>query len=324
MLLIGCTATEPAPQVRGPVSTSPGEAFDTKAPKTPKDSLAPLETSKNTSLIPVYWLGGSHEHTLLYREFRSLPSDNDPITTAVRAMTSHEPLDDDYFTPWEPATTVGTSITSKNVITVDLSSDAFNVDLDRQLAHRAVQQLIYTATAAAAQAGLMPAGEQTRVAILVDGHTGYEAFGQIELGEPMSRDGSLLAPVWIIDPQQGRQIPGPAVKVHGRAVAPDSRLRWRLRRANADADTLKSGTTRIDAPKGKNGTYSFTVKLRPGKYTVTVFRSDSGGAHDAARYPDTKTFTVTGDQSSPKPEPKPKRDQGQDEASGHMAGQHRG
>lgn len=293
LLLIGCTASEPSPTMTMTHSSRATQGFDGR---TPKVTSAPLETVQNTSQIPVYWLGGSGSNVLLYREFRALPSQDDPITTAVSAMTTQQPLDPDYFNPWHPAATVGTSITSKNVITVDLSADAFKAHLDKDLAYRAVQQLVYTATAAAAKAGLISPNQQTQVAVLVDGHTGYKAFGQIDLGKPMSRDSSLAAPVWIIDPQQDTTLTGPAVIVKGRGVAFESTLNWTILTAGSnsanDGRRVTSGTVRIHSAAGQDGTYSFTTDLAPGIYEVRVFQKDMSGRTDKQLFPDSKVFTV--------------------------------
>ena len=37
----------------------------------------------------------------------------------------------------------------------------------------------------------------------MDGHTDYVAFNHVRLGSPMSRSAGMVAPVWIIDPQEG-------------------------------------------------------------------------------------------------------------------------
>ena len=89
-----------------------------------------------------------------------------------------------------------------------MSADAFNSNVDAAMAERAVQQLVYTATAAAASAGLIDTGQQIQVVVLVDGHTDYVAFGHVRLGAPTSRSAGMVAPVWIIDPQEGTSVGG--------------------------------------------------------------------------------------------------------------------
>jgi hypothetical protein len=74
-------------------------------------------------------------NVFLYREFRDVSSDGKPvITRALRVMMSEKPLDPDFFTPWQNPKKLATSISGKNVITVDISADAFNSNLDAAMA----------------------------------------------------------------------------------------------------------------------------------------------------------------------------------------------
>ncbi len=188
MFLSGCIADRTGQGSTTPVPTP------TVALQAAPDSNAPLETTQASNKIPVYWIGRSDTDTFLYREFRDNPGNENPITTALRIMMSQKPLDHDYFTPWQNPSSLATTISGKNVVTVDVSRDAFNSNLDAGMAQRAIQQLVYTATAAAASSGLIDSGQQIKVAILVDGHTDYMAFGQVKLGDPMVRDATVVAP----------------------------------------------------------------------------------------------------------------------------------
>ena len=98
--------------------------------------------------------------------------------------------------------------------------DAFNSNVDAAMAERAIQQLVYTATAAAASTGLIDSGQQVQVVVLVDGHTDYVAFNHVRLGAPTSRSAGMVAPVWIIDPQEGNVGADGAVKISGRSTVP--------------------------------------------------------------------------------------------------------
>ena len=138
-----------------------------------------------------------------------------------------------HLDPLSPVSKVGASITALGDPPWDISSDAFDRRVDDGIAERAVQQLVYTATAAAANAGLSSSDNPLEVVILVDGHRGYEAFGHVSLGEPMSRDSSWPAPIWILDPAQGATFEA-RVEVFGRGVAFESQLRWQIYRI-ADA-----------------------------------------------------------------------------------------
>lgn len=292
VLLIGCTAevTEPIEETSMPVPTA------VEAPGTRSSALSsvPLESAKRASQTPVYWLGETDRSVYLYREFRQSENRGDPITTAVYAMTMQKPLDEDYFNPWRPASSVGASISAKNVITVDISADAFEQPLDEGIARRAVQQLVYTATAAAASSGLTAQNQQMQVVILVDGRTGYKAFGHIPLGEPMVREHSLAAPVWIIDPQERSVYSGSKVVVNGRGISRNGTLGWEIREVGAGSEEPElpeypSGSVALDGESPKSGTFKFSVTLPQGTYELSVFQGEPGGER---HFVDSKNFRV--------------------------------
>lgn len=276
LLLSGCSA---------PGSPTPADATMPPAGgSTPTSTVssAPLETTQSSAKIPVYWLGHSNNDVFLYREFLAVNGNGDPIQAALMAMTSQKPLDGDYFTPWKKPSKLGASISAKNVITVDISSDAFSDNVDAGIAQRAIQQLVYTATAAAANAGLIDDNSSIQVVILVDGHTDYEAFGKVALNGPLVREGTFLAPVWVIDPQDGSRLNAP-VKVNGRGVSANGQLLWQLLKFDAKGrqSVYLSGSTAIRTGSGQLGAFDFTLKPPPGSYELKVFAADPG--HPAAK-----------------------------------------
>ncbi|MGO4584221.1 GerMN domain-containing protein [Arthrobacter sp. 2RAF6] len=285
LFLSGCIADR-----TGQGSTTPVPS-PTVALQTAPDSNAPLETTQASNKIPVYWIGRSDTDTFLYREFRDNPGNENPITTALRIMMSQKPFDHDFFTPWQNPGSLATSISGKNVVTVDVSRDAFNSNLDAGMAQRAVQELVYTATAAAASSGLIDSGQQIKVTILVDGHTDYMAFGQVKLGDPMVRDASMVAPVWIIDPQEDLTLPAGPVKFNGRSTDPSKKLHWQILRENSNGDksSYLAGQTTASTVPGQGGTFSLTVGLGAGRYELRVSLL---GANDADVATDTRSFTV--------------------------------
>lgn len=236
-------------------------------------------------LLPVYWTGDVNGdgdgRDGLFREFVPAPqgSSADLIADAVRQMTSGEPLDPDYTSPWQPASAVSSSISTRNVITLDISSDAFSEGLPEDEARLALQQLVYTATAAAANAGLITGGESSSVIVLVDGMAGYRAFDSVDLKGEWTRDTSTLAPVWIIDPQEGVEASSAGLTVNGVGPAAERTLSWRIDRAEdplgADATLFQDGSVEMSPEDGAPGAYSFTVSLPPGRYEITVSASVS-------------------------------------------------
>lgn len=270
LFLAGCSGGTGAPS-----------SFDSTMPPaggpapTSTVTSAPLETAQSASKVPVYWLGHSNNDVFLYREFLPVSGTGDPIQAALQAMTSQKPLDGDYFTPWKPASKVGASISAKNVITVDISSDAFSTGVDDGIAHRAIQQLVYTATAAAANAGLIQANQSVQVDILVDGHTDYLAFGRIKLDKPRSREGAYLAPVWVTDPPDTASQSDP-VKVSGRGISADGKLNWQLLKADNSGtkSVYLSGSTALSSGPSQLGDFGFTVAPPAGNYELRVFVRD--------------------------------------------------
>ncbi|GAB3555156.1 hypothetical protein GCM10027404_31210 [Arthrobacter tumbae] len=240
----------------------------------PEIDLQSPAAPDTASLLPVYWLGDANG--LLYREFLPAESTGDPIAAAVWAMTSAEPLDDDYYSPWQEASAVNTSISPDNVVTIDISSDAFAAGIDAEVAGRAVQQLVYTATAAAANSGLIASGSPSSVRLLVDGKAGYSAFGHVELSSLLRRDVGAIAPVWIINPQDSSVRSDRTVIVQGSTTTTDAALEWRVRRVDGGgvpAEDVVGGTVPVDAGTGSVGLYEFSVALEPGTFLIEVYEA---------------------------------------------------
>ncbi|WP_411376448.1 GerMN domain-containing protein [Arthrobacter sp. MPF02] len=283
--LAGCIA-DAGPSPTGTLVTVPA------ATGTAPSTSAPLETTQSSNKAPVYWIGRSDADVFLYREFRDVPEQENPVTRALRSMMSDKPLDPDFFTPWQNPGKLATSISGKDVITVDVSEDAFNSNLDADMAVRAIQQLVYTATAAAASSGLIDAGQQIRVRILVDGHTDYVAFGHVRLGALMTRTAGLVAPVWIIDPQENVEVAGGSVKITGRSTTAGGKLRWQILRSagNGQAEPFLTGETTASAEQGQAGVFTLALTLPAGDYELRVAQAGSGGGPD--QYEDTRSFKV--------------------------------
>lgn len=286
ILLGGCGVVASSPTTSMPSSFS----GSTQA-SVPLSVTAAPEEKSSAGQMPVFWLGLNGSDIYLYREFQNAAKSGDPIGEAVLAMTSGAPVDRDYFTPWEPASRVTASISGKNVITVDISSDAFKASLDAGMAHRAVQQLVYTATAAASNAGLTTVGYTSSVVLLVDGKAGYRAFGHESLDAPVERDTAILAPIWVTDPREGGTVEN-TLTVHGSAVAQGGQLSWAVEPivdGRPAEQAIESGFAELDAPSGGSSAFSFSVDLPPGEYNLRIFHG-AGHAHE-----DSKRFTVHSD-----------------------------
>ncbi|TLM87596.1 GerMN domain-containing protein [Pseudarthrobacter sp. NamE5] len=284
-LLSGCLV-DPDPSPTEALTSSP--AVTGTAPST----SAPLETTQSSNKAPVYWIGRTSSNVFLFREFRDVPDQENPVTRALRAMMSEKPLDPDFFTPWQNPSKLATSISGKDVITVDVSEDAFNSNLDAGMAARAIQQLVYTATAAAASSGLIDSGQQMRVRILVDGHTDYLAFGHVQLGDLMARGAGMVAPVWIIDPQEDSELPAGSVKVTGRSTSPGGKVRWQVLRAeeNGTKAPFVTGEAAAAAEAAQAGVFTLALTLPAGEYELRVAQADTADQPDPNE--DSRSFKV--------------------------------
>ncbi|MEE2523334.1 GerMN domain-containing protein [Pseudarthrobacter sp. J75] len=287
LALSSCVANPVSPSSAPPAT--PGSSYSTLSVPA---SNAPLETTQSSNKAPIYWIGRSNNDVFLYREFRDVPERDNPVTRALRAMMSETPLDPDFFTPWQNPGQLETSISGQNIITVDVSDDAFNSTIGADMAELAVQQLVHTATAAAASSGLVDASQQIQVVVLVDGHTDYQAFGHVRLGAPMARAAGLVAPVWIIDPQENVSAANGTVKVTGRSTDSGDRLRWQLLRENSGQSSIYlSGETFSATDSGSAGLFTLDLTLDPGTYQLRVSRIDVESA-GLPLYTDTRTFHV--------------------------------
>jgi hypothetical protein len=203
-------------------------------------------------------------------------------------MTRLAPLDPDYLTPWRPASRTAVSQAGNN-LTVDLSADAFsNTNVGSELAGVAIQQLVYTATAAAFTAG-SPA---TTVTITKDGRAA-DVWGVLRIGSATPRAPMLdvQAQAWVTSPQQGDVRKAGKVTFTGYGTSFEATFAWVVR--SASGATVARGSAMGGTGTGGFGALSFSTTLRPGTYTVVLSTDDpSGGAGERGPATDDKTFTV--------------------------------
>ena len=210
------------------MSTTSPVGSSTTAPSTPVGPSSSSSPVRTLSSIPVYYLGESQKSFKLFREFRVVPDTGGAIASAVSAMTRLAPLDPDYLTPWRPASRVHVARVGGN-LAVDLSADAFaSTTVGSEVAAAAIQQLVYTATAAAAQSG-SPA---TTVSVTKDGKAA-DAWGVVRIGAAMRRapiiDVQALA--WVVTPQQGEVRPAGTVSFTGYGTSFEATFGWVIRTA---------------------------------------------------------------------------------------------
>lgn len=289
MVAVGCTMSDTALTVGQ--STMPSSNDLTASVTIPTASDAKLEKLGANQVSPVYWLGESGNNVFLYREFLKLQDQGDPVVTSIKHMLEATSDDPDYFNVWSPAQRIGATITADNEITVDISSDAFARPVDQGLAERSIQQLVFTASAAAANSGLLAGKQEPTVSIVVDGRRGYDAWGQVKLDGPLKRDQRLRAPLWIIDPAEGSEY-GNIVKTFGVTSKFSGGSYYQIRAvAHGKPGAVKAeGTIAGPGKLPKDSEFRFQTTLEPGTYEMEVWGENQGSSQRIAA--DSKIFTV--------------------------------
>ncbi len=193
-------------------------------------------------LLAVYYVGPCCADALVREFHRATPSSTsmpDRVRAALSSMFGTAPLDPDYASAWPAGTVVrGVTITG-DVVTVDLGGAVPPSPV-------AAQQLVWTVTAASGLPGVRVGGAGTvlRRAPAVD----------------------TLAPVWLINPQQGDVIRGGQLDVHVAGFGSEARLEIAPRVGGAPfrQDLPLTG----GSPAQREA--QFTLTVPPGTSTVTV------------------------------------------------------
>ncbi|HEX2362524.1 MAG TPA: Gmad2 immunoglobulin-like domain-containing protein [Jiangellaceae bacterium] len=273
-------AQSPSPSVTE--SPTPPESTETTPPETDGPGSGGLDT------VPVYYVTDTTQGPRLAREFREVPAPDGPLVAAVTTMLAEPALDFDYESLWLPDTQVrGVEVTA-NAIEVDFTGETDYTAVRDDVAELAVQQLVYTVTAAANDAGL---NGQLPVQIMVDGEQPGQMWGQLDLTEPIAREpqtnvGQLVQ----IDNPFDRAVVGRTVTVRGVAMAFEATLTWQV--YDDEGNPVEEGFTNTN-DSGRFAPFEFEVELEPGVYSVVVTDSDpTGGAEGPGPMSDTKNFTV--------------------------------
>ena len=273
------TAPAPAPSTAVPAPA----ATRTAAATTPAPATSPVSSPAATSAlpsgaatVPVYFLGEGT--TKLFREFARAGGTGDDATRALRAMLAGAAQDPDYTSPWS-ADDAARVTAQDGVLVVDLDGSAAATPLSSARAAAAVQQLVYTVTAAA--------GDDLPVEIRVGAAAQPTLFGHA-VARTVSRapQADVQAPAWITSTSTAT--PGRVV-VEGVGTGFEGTLLYTV----TDASGAEVARDAVQAGAGgRFAEFSVTVPLPAGTYTVAVQAPDESGGEAAAPVPDTKTVTV--------------------------------
>ncbi len=281
-LVVNNRDDDPGPAATGP---SPSVSETTPPPSPSSTSSATSAPTGELDAVPVYWIGDSKTDAWLFREFQTVPDQGGELKSAVAQVMSGDPLDPDYRTAWsEPSSLEVTQ--DGDAITVEVSADAFaNTQVGSKEALLAVQQVVWTATAAAGSPG--------PVTILVDGRP-YDAWGAVALGQAMTRDPQLSRRRSGSDPpNEGDEVRPGVVTVKGVSAAFEATMSWEL--TTDDAEVVETGFAMGGAATGRCAVRVRHPRARAGTYTVSVWQDDASGGESPEgprMFEQTRTFTV--------------------------------
>ena len=280
--------------IAGAVSCAPPSTQEPLPPADPGPSATttqptPPSQGGQPDRVPIYYLGEVGDRVVLYREFRTVTPADDTlparIAAAVQEMLRDDPLDPDYFGLWPNGAQVREVRIEDNIAAVSVAGILHN-DVGAETAALTVEQLVWTVTAVAADAGSPVDG----VRLNVDGLTGSALWGHVDVGGVLRRGDStqVLAPVWLISPQHGDTV-GRTFEVHVAGTVFEATVNLRVRDA-AGGVVLETFTT-LDVGAPSRGQTKVTLDLSPGQYTLEAFvYSMADGSIQAL---DDHTITVT-------------------------------
>ncbi len=260
-----------------PVATDPA----TEAPSPPPATQEP--EAGFTGAVPVYFVNDTRAGFRLAREWIPVETSRNAIEAAVIRMVAEPPVRA-YDTLWNRATEVRSVEVRDGAIKVDLSLPETPVVRDE--AELAIQQLVYTATAAASlidrDYGSLP------VRILDDGEQ-VDSLGGVDVSEVLRRDAPLDVRqlVQLNSPSEGATVRSP-VEVSGDAAVFEATVQWELLQ---DGEVVDSGfTTTLEGQRFS--AFEFELDLEPGEYTIVITEDDPSGGEGGEPMSDERTFTV--------------------------------
>jgi hypothetical protein len=275
-------APEPDPET--PAYTAPPEP--TAEPEAEPPTAPPVEPPPSFSgAVPVYYVTDTSAGLRLAREWRRVDAVPSAPEGAVGLLFEPAPVPG-YRTLWDPATEVRAVEVRDGAIKVDLSLPAGSEPVAAANVDLAVQQLVYTATAAVSLVG---GDGSLPVRILVDGERVDQLAGadvSAALGRAAATDVRLL--VQLNNPHEGQRVTSPVV-VRGEAAVFEANVLWEIRQ---DGDVVAEGYATA-AEAFRFSPFEFSIDLPPGEYTIVVSEEDASGGEGRAPMSDARTFVVT-------------------------------
>lgn len=278
----------PEPDPETPAYTAPAEPPEDTAtdpvPTTPAPQ-PPAELAPSfTGAVPVYYVTETPAGLRLAREWRRVEAVPSAAVGAVSLLFEPAPVPG-YETLWHRGTAVRSVEVRDGAITVDLALPAGAPPIPAEHAGLAVQQLVYTATAAVSTSG---GDGSLPVRILVDGERVDELAGvdvSAVLGRAPAPDVRLM--VQLNTPYEGQRVTNP-VTVAGEAAVFEANVLWEIRQ---NGEVVASGYTTA-GEAFRFSPFDFEIDLPPGEYTVVVSEDDASGGEGRPPMSDARTFVV--------------------------------
>lgn len=234
-----------------------------EATPAPSASVVPVPTASRSlparvRAVPVYYLG--REDNRLYREERDLASTGDLVAAALDATLALAPLDPDYRSGWSAGRVLDTQL-ADGLLTIDLSTEAFDGIETSAQADLAALQMVYTAS------DLL--GDPTlRLTFLADGQRPPEVFSH-HPPEGIGRRGLEPMPsLWITFPRNNHQLSQGQMLITG-TVKPHLKPP-QITITNEAGQTVVNEVAQTWAEPNATGwrVWTLSVTLTPGSYTV--------------------------------------------------------
>jgi hypothetical protein len=245
-------------------------------------------TTAEPEAVTSYFVGDTSRGPRLYRETHLITTEDVPTAAVAAALA--DPLDGDYFTPWQHLGVTVNSVTEEGgTVVVDLADLTAVHDrpagMTADVAAMAIEQLLWTAQDAFGGDRSLP------VQILNDGNHTDQVLGQ-PTAEALATgaDIDVLAQVWITNLTEGDVLASP-VHVEGLGAAFEAQIVWKV--LDSSGATVDEGFT-LAAECCQMEPYSFDVDLEPGTYTIVVNDTDASGGEGFAPWEDSKLITVAG------------------------------
>ncbi|HWG99723.1 MAG TPA: GerMN domain-containing protein [Pilimelia sp.] len=253
-----------------PAGTPPASA----APSGPAATSPPAPAAGGT-LLAVYFVGTDRlvreggtpvTRPRLYREFHRLAAgDGSPAARTRAAVTRMlaAAADPDYRSGWPATTRLRGVGVDGDAVTVDLSG-AGRHRVSAEAARIAVQQLVWTATAASGRAG---------VRLRLDGRPVDRLWGLAATGGTLRRApaADVVGPVWLIGPQHGAVV-ARRFTVHVSGVVYEATAQLRVRQGSR---TVHERVLTLDRGAPAQGEIRVELTLVPGDYVIEAYAASA-------------------------------------------------